>query len=119
MSYDIKLTDPVDGSVLHADQPHHIRGGTYAVGGTTELWLNVTYNYGQHFHRVMDAVKGIRVIYGMTGEESIRILKQAIQVLGTNTTNDYWEPTEGNARQALCELLAFAQMRPNGVWSGD
>ena len=24
--------------------------------------------------------------------------------------------TEGNAKRALCGLLAFAQMRPDGVW---
>lgn len=45
MSYDIRLTDRVTGETLEATAPHQIRGGTYAVGGTTELWLNVTYNY--------------------------------------------------------------------------
>ena len=29
---------------------------------------------------------------------------------------DYWKATEGNAKSALCGLLAFAQMRPDGVW---
>ena len=36
MSYDISLTDPVTGETLELDTPHHMRGGTYAVGGTTE-----------------------------------------------------------------------------------
>lgn len=30
-----------------------------------------------------------------------------------------WEPTEGNAKRALLQLLAMARMRPDGVWNGD
>ena len=45
MSYDIRLCDPVTGDVINLDHPHLMRGGTYAMAGTTELWLNVTYNY--------------------------------------------------------------------------
>ena len=29
------------------------------------------------------------------------------------------EPTEGNAKKALAQLLAFTQMRPDGIWNGD
>lgn len=29
---------------------------------------------------------------------------------------DYWKATEGNAKRALCGLLMFAQLRPDGVW---
>lgn len=97
-----------------------ICGGTYAIGGTTELWLNVTYNYAQFYYR--DDVfgeKGIRTIYGMTGAESIPILKKAIAALGDDVDDDYWKPTEGNAKLPLTQLLAFAQMRPDGVWAGD
>lgn len=44
MSYDIRLCDPVTHETLEVDSPHLMAGGTYALGGTTELWLNVTYN---------------------------------------------------------------------------
>lgn len=118
MSYDISLTDPVTHEILHIEVPHQMRGGTYAIGGTTEMWLNVTYNYGAHYRRVMGA-EGIRAIYGMTGAESIPVLKSAIGALGDDVDEDYWEPTEGNAKSALCKLLALAQMRPDGVWDGD
>ena len=47
MSYDIHLCDPVTHEALQTDVPHDMRGGTYAMGGTTGLWLNVTYNYGK------------------------------------------------------------------------
>lgn len=70
MSYDIRLCDPVTHEALQTDVPHDMRGGTYAMGGTTGLWLNVTYNYGKHYYRVLGD-KGIRTIYGMTGAESI------------------------------------------------
>lgn len=118
MSYNISLNDPVIGTPIELDAPHQMRGGTYAVGGTTQCWLNVTYNYAEHYRRVMGE-NGIRTIYGMTGAESIPVLKAAIDALGDDVDPDYWESTEGNAKRALCSLLAFAQMRPDGVWDGD
>nr|DAH39863.1 MAG TPA: hypothetical protein [Caudoviricetes sp.] len=53
MSYDIRLLDPVTRETVEVEAPHLMQGGTYALGGTTELWLNVTYNYGRHYRRVM------------------------------------------------------------------
>lgn len=55
----------------------------------------------------------------MTGAESIPVLERAIAVLGNDVSNDYWEPTEGNAKRALIYLLTMAQMRPDGIWDGD
>ena len=118
MSYDIRLKDLVTKETLILDAPHDMRGGTYCIGGTDECWLNVTYNYSEHYYRVFGE-KGIRSIYGMTGAESIPILKTAIEQLGDDVSQNYWEPTEGNAKQALVQLLALAQLRPNGVWDGD
>lgn len=118
MSYDIQLNHPVTGKVLHLDTPHQMRGGTYAVGGTTELSLNVTYNYYQHFERVLGNL-GIRTIYGMTGAESIPLLTEAADKLKDDVADDYWQPTEGNAKTALLQLIALAKMRPDGVWYGD
>lgn len=48
MSYDIELCDPITGVALELDAPHQMRGGTYALGGTREAHLNVTYNYSRH-----------------------------------------------------------------------
>ena len=118
MSYDIELCDPVTGKTLCLEEPHQIIGGTYAVGGTKELCLNVTYNYGEHYYRILGE-EGIRVIYGMTGAESIPVLKQAMDALGDDVSDDYWEATEGNAKAALAGLLQMAQWRPDGVWQGD
>lgn len=118
MSYDIYLNDPVTKEVIEVDTSHFMAGGTYALGGTKELWLNVTYNYSAHFYNTMGE-KGIRTIYGMSGAESIPILENAINQLGDDAAPDYWKPTEGNAKRALLQLLAMAKMRPDGIWDGD
>ena len=118
MSYDISLVDPVTRETLLVESPHHIRGGMYAIGGTTEAWLNITWNYSKFYYRVFGE-KGIRTIYGMTGAESIPVIKAAMDKLGDDVDPDYWEPTEGNAKRALAGLLALAQMRPDGIWDGD
>jgi hypothetical protein len=118
VSYDITLTDPVTGAMIMLDSPHEMRGSTYALGGSREAWLSVTYNYSQHFYRVMGE-GGIRSIYGKTGAESLPILKAAADQLGSDVDPDYWAPTEGNAKRALLQLIALAELRPDGVWAGD
>lgn len=120
MSYDISLCDPVTHETLRLNRKHGFAGGTYMVGGTDELWLNVTYNYGNIFRRP-DVLgdDGIRSIYGLTGADSIPLLQNAINHLGNDLDDDYWKPTEGNARMALVQLLMMAEFRPDGVWKGD
>lgn len=118
MSYDIELTDPKTGETIEFDEKHVLRGGTYCVGGTNLAELNVTYNYGTHYYRTMGD-KGIRTIYGLTGEQSIPVLQAAIEQLGDDISLDYWEPTEGNAKAALKDLLTLAEIAPHGIWKGD
>lgn len=119
MSYNIELTCPVTGRTMELDENHHMRGGTYAVGGTRYAELNVTYNYSKYYYALIDADRGIRAIYGMTGAESIPILQKAADALKNDVDDDYWAGTEGNAKAALLQLIALAKMRPDGVWRGD
>ena len=114
MSYWCYLTDPVSGETLDVAEPHHIKGGTYAIGGTTALEFNVTYNYGAIIRDVLDG--GIPGLDGKTGAETIPLLQSAIDKLGDDVDPNYWQPTEGNAKRALCGLVDLAQMRPDGVW---
>ncbi|MCK9568783.1 hypothetical protein M0R72_07575 [Candidatus Pacearchaeota archaeon] len=105
-------------------------GGVYALGGTKAARLNVTYNYADCFYRVM-GLRGIRSIYGLTGAESIPVLSRAIEQLADDIDEDYWKATEGNillcveftllgnVKRALMQLRDMAQMRPDGIWSGD
>ena len=119
MGYYIELLDPVTKETLLTEEPHHMRGATYAIGGTTEMSLSVTYNYSDIFYSKLDTEKGFRGLYGKTGAESIPILKEAISKLADDVHDNYWEATEGNAKRALTHLLALAKMRPDGVWDGD
>ena len=118
MSYDIYLNDPVTGETIVVETPHQCRGGTYRVGGNNELHLNVTYNYSKHYYAVFGE-NGIRTIYGLSGAQSIPLLQDAVNKLSNDVDDDYWKSTEGNAKRALCQLLSFAQMRPDGIWKGD
>jgi hypothetical protein len=95
-----------------------MKGGTYCLGGSRTAEINITYNYARHYSRVFGE-KGLRTIYGMTGAESIPVLKAAIDRLGDDVDQDYWKPTEGNAKAALLQCLALAEMRPDGIWNGD
>ncbi len=118
MSYDLYLKDPDTGDVCEANEAHDIAGGTYAMGGTRRAEFNVTYNYAKHFYRVLGD-KGIRTVYGMTGADSVALLKAGADKLGDDRSSDYWESTEGNAKQALVNMVRLADMFPNGVWEGD
>ena len=118
MSYDIRLKDPITKETIQFDTPHQMRGGTYAIGGTQEAWLNVTYNYSDHYYKLFGE-NGIRTIYGLTGAESIPLMKEVTFKLGDDISDDYWEATEGNAKKALLQLIALAEMRPDGIWDGD
>ena len=134
MSYDISLNDPVTKKVIVFDDKHQIKGGTHVLEGTNEAWLNITYNYSPIFCKVLGGnnVKlsrydkmfgseqtGIRFLYGKSGAEAIPILEKAIKELKNDVNTNYWKPTEGNAKQALNGLLAFAKMRPDGIIDGD
>ena len=118
MGYDISIRHPGTGAVLHAAEPHHYRGGTYCEGGTTELWISLTYNYAPHFYRVLGE-RGIRRIYGMETLESVSLLAEAARQLEGLPDPDYWAPTEGNAKAALLKLIGLAALAPGGVWDGD
>lgn len=140
MSYDIYLRNRVTKETVHFDTPHQMAGGTYAIGGTTEAWLNITYNYAQWYYK--DGVfpnngednSGIRSIYGLSGADSIPVLEHAIKTLESMTEDlseeeiqeykdrgagGYWTPTRANAVRPLYQLLAMAKMRPDAEWSGD
>ena len=117
MSYDLTLRDPVTKETLTLDTPHYMTGGTYAIGGTTELWLNITYNYGKIYSQPnLFGEEGIKSLMGLSGAESIPILEKAISELGDDVDPNYWNATEGNAKKPLYQLLAMARMRPDGIW---
>ena len=126
MSYDINVLDPITKHVIEINDAHFLRGGTYKIGGSTELSLNITYNYSEFLHKVIQPKStpseyetGIRSLYGMTALEAIPILEAAISNLKDDFDNDYWKPTEGNTKCALNNLLTMCKMRPDAIIDGD
>ena len=126
MSYDIDLVDPITKQVIEIADAHFMRGGTYQLGGSTELSLNMTYNYAGILHRVLqpkstpsEFKSGIRSLYGLTALEATPILEEAISALKDDVSDDYWEPTEGNVKKALTHLLTMCHMRPDAIVRGD
>lgn len=126
MSYDINLLDPITKNVIEINDAHFLRGGTYKVGGSTELSLNMTYNYSEFLHKVIkpkytpsEDKSGIRSLYGLTALETIPILEVAISNLKDDVDEDYWKATEGNTKRALNNLLTMCKMRPDAIIDGD
>lgn len=108
-----------DGKPVEVDR--HEEGGTFALGGTPEAELNVTYNYGGHFREAWpEEIDGSgalrRMLDGRTGEETAPLLAAAVERLGTKRHSDYWEPTPGNAGRALDTLWRWAEEHPDATW---
>ena len=119
MGADFNLLDPITKEEIHFDSPHQLQGGTYALGGTTEAWLSITYNYFDFYRKVIPLEDGLRGIVGMSAVDTIPILEEAISKLGDDVSSNYWDATEGNARRALIQLLTLAKMRPDSIWGGS
>lgn len=118
MGYKAYLVDPETKEILEHDYPHHIKGGVYALGGTTFLELYITYNYGKFFRRSnVLGEQGLLSLNGKLAKDTLPTLKRAINALHDNPKPmDYWEPTEGNAKIALQKLYSLALLRPDGEW---
>ena len=107
MGYSVRIKHE-DGKDVLLPEKHHIAGGMYAVGGTKDAWLYVTYNYAGTFQRAIGE-KGLRSLDGGCVKDSLHVLAKAIASLGDAQPDvDYWKPTDGNAKKALVKLKALA-----------
>lgn len=112
MSYDIHFVDK-NGNTVRLWHKHQFQGGTYAVGGTEEASLNITYNYYRFFREFIDGEDGIKSLEGKTAREASQILLRATQAMPVEPPDDdYWKPTVGNARKALLDLMLLSLMVP-------
>lgn len=117
MSWDITLVDKTDECVKVAS---HEEGGTFVVGGTERAELNITYNYGARYREALDTEQNdiLHVILdGKTGNETLITLAKIITALGIDRSNDYWEPTSGNAGYAALILFLWAAQYPDATWA--
>ncbi len=104
MSYDIRLRK--QGKLAKVD--HFVEGGTYPMFGTDKAELNVTYNYRILFN--------FRELNNKKAGDTIENLKAHVAEYGTETTDDYWEPTKGNVGYTLNILLIWAEKYPDYTW---
>ena len=109
MGYSIRIKR-ADGGDAVLPEKHDIAGGTYAVGGTRDAWLYVTYNYAGNDHGVSGG-EGLRALDGGCVRDSLPVLDKAIAALGEAQPDaDYWKATDGNAKKALVDLKAIADL---------
>ena len=113
MSYDISIVDE-KGKQMQSPIKHNIIGGTYCVGGTTDLWLSVTYNYHQQFKKAFEQPDGIRCLNGKPCMTAMMMIRRAMDKLGDDVTNRYWDSTDGNAKEALANLLKLCALGCDG-----
>lgn len=111
MSYDVELQNP-DGTPVRVSR--HEEGGTYALGGTEDAALNITYNYSPIYY---EHGFSIRELDGKAARDTIETLVHVVDELGTWRDDDYWAPTKGNAGYAANILLKWAKDNPDAVWS--
>lgn len=111
MSFDISIVDPAkpDDGPLTWLMPLSLRQGTYPLGGSQLLELNVTYNYSQFFN-----FKGLDGQLVCLTLDSIAFAMTKLKPEPPDS--DYWKPTHGNARDALRNLLILASFAPEGRW---
>lgn len=115
MSWDMTVVYKDTKKPVYIDKPHTLQGGTYIPFGTPELWLNITYNYSPFYRKIIN--DGLDYFNGMEIKESIPILQKIADNLGDDVSNDYWKPTEGNAKKAILDLLELAKLAPDStIW---
>ncbi len=106
---------------VHLAQKHYITGGMFAVGGTDDPWLHVTFNYAEAFCKFLGG-DGINDFHDRPVRETLPKLIEAVSNMHGEPDDDYWKPTEGNARAALMNMIQLACLSPetlNGYWFID
>ena len=132
MSYDISLVEPTTKKTITVDFKHQMKGGTYCVGGTDELYLNITWNYCPYFFDATenderfykgDKNQGLRAIYGKTGAETIPMLTDMAERIRKKYQNEdeTWKKTKRKETLFLdengCEIEVYFAIRDHKKYS--
>jgi len=118
MSYDIDILDD-QGNQMTVPEPHQLRGGTYQVGGSTELHLNITYNYAPYFYEAFGE-KGIRELYGKKVVDTVQAIAHAIvEITGMTHIEDRLKRETEERAQAAQGTLALKIGIPKPEWKPD
>lgn len=117
MSYNIEIIHPKTGETLESARALTLRGGIQPFGGSKELFLTITFNYREHLVKAFQSHKGVSCLNNKAVVSTIDTITNAIERLDTDYyMEDYWKPTEGNARLALINLLILAFEGLEGYW---
>jgi hypothetical protein len=118
MGWDLSLHN--GDQLCYVEVPHNLKGGTYVVGGTRELWMQVTHNYNTFLAEALR--DSLDCLQGKTVKETLPLLETAVQVLSQKYDNPmpsekYWDATAGNALKALQDLVDLAKLAPlDATW---
>ena len=89
-----------------------------------DLHFNYTYNVSEMWYAAMPD-KGIRCIYGLTGRDAVRPLRQIREYMEDNRTEmlalepeNGWGSYEG-ALQFVNDLIMVSLKIPDEIWFGD
>jgi len=125
MGWDLSLhkknTETGEAESCYVEVPHNLKGGTYVVGGTRELWMQVTHNYNDFLAEALQE-SSLDCLQGKTVKETLPLLETAVQVLSQKYNNPmpserYWDATAGNALKALQDLVDLAKLAPlDATW---
>ena len=96
--------------------PLHQEGSTFAVNGSEEAKVAMTFTYSAFFYEHIDKDTGLEWLNGKTGLEVAPKLATAICKLGQTADANYWKSTPGNAGKALNVLLKWACLHPKAIF---
>ena len=91
-------------------------GGTQAVGGSTEAWVSITFNYAEVYFLFNFDLR--KTLDGKKASTVLPKLKKVWNKLkGCKPfKNDYWAPTPGNAGVPIKLILGWAEQHPDAVF---
>lgn len=127
MSYSVEIVDPNTKCIIEIDHKHDIKGGTYCLGGTNRLELNITYNYSAFYQRpeVLGASEqekaehdeewisdhtGIRRLSGMEVGAASFLLLKAIKELRLLHLDEDGEPYDMESQYSVDTLKKLKEL---------
>ncbi len=114
MSYDIDIIDREANEIVTLTNKHHLKGGTYPANGTNQLSFNITYNYSPNYAKHDFSINDLN---NKTIKETLATIRKVKNKLKGKPSDNYWEPSDGNAKKALQDLITMASFaKPKHVW---
>lgn len=111
MGWSIYITDK-NGETVRLKSPHKISGSDFAVGGTQDLWMTLTFNYSRYYYQIWPC-GGLCFLHGLSVKNAMRTLLEGMLLLKGEQCGDYWHASEGNARAGLLSILSLCALSPS------